>query len=246
MKSKNFKKILSASIASLTMLSTLSGSVSTKIYASNTLQKIKMMLTYHNDTENKILSVPYGKCICHINYEKLNDEEKEQFLDLFTGRNMICYLRLVEIPEENELEEFNVTLSRDMFSVINNKDYGSKEENAETLLKVNFNKISRKIQQEKRTSISKELEKKEAEEKELSLQLDELEEKLDQTNSKFRLLLLERKISMSEIQKMKLEYATLKDNLIKLRNSYSTVKDEISAKRDELAKIEKHIEKLFI
>ena len=33
MKSKNFKKILSASIASLTMLSTLSGSVSTKIYA---------------------------------------------------------------------------------------------------------------------------------------------------------------------------------------------------------------------
>ena len=176
MKSKNFKKLLSASIASLTMLSTLSGSVSTKIYASSTSQEIEMVSLYHNDTESKVLSIPYGRCICHIHYEKLNDEEKEQFLDLFTGRNMICYLRLVEIPEENELEEFNVTLSRDMFSVINNKDYGSKEENAETLLKVNFNKMSPEEFELKLDKFQLQLDELGKKIDELQLQLDESEQ----------------------------------------------------------------------
>ena len=166
MKSKNFKKILSASIASLTMLSTLSGSVSTKIYASSASQEIGTMLPYHNDTESKILSVPYGRCICHIHYEKLNDEEKEQFLELFTSKNMIDYLKSLEIPRENRLKEFDITFSKVTLSAINHSNFDRysdyiyskdlntccniKEKNAKKLLINHFNKASEEILQKRR------------------------------------------------------------------------------------------------
>ena len=199
MNSKKFKKVLSTSIASLTVLSTLNGSISTKIYASldgdvpqkteATSQAEKLLLNgYYNNTEIKILSVQYGKCVFHMYYGNLNDNEKEQFLELFTNENTINTLKSVEIPEEKNLKEVNVNLTNIFPSIINTSEHNdiTKEEIAKRLLDECFDNAIKSISSSSEnsdeilTSTAAETENKLTMEEQLVPQLDSMDAQLDQ------------------------------------------------------------------
>ena len=199
MNSKKFKKVLSTSIASLTVLSTLNGSISTKIYASldgDVLKKTEATSQaeellpngYYNNTEIKILSVQYGKCVFNIYYGNLNDNEKEQFLELFTNENTINTLKSVEIPEEKNLKEVNVKLTNIFPSIINTSEYSdiTKEEIAKRLLDECFDNAIKSISSssensdERLTSTAAETENKLTMEEQLRPQLDSMDAQLDQ------------------------------------------------------------------
>lgn len=83
MKSRNFKKALSASIASLTVLSTLGSSISTKIYAGES----NVQGNVDNDTQRNFIACSYKEHNFVLQYDSLlQDESNKELVNQFVGK----------------------------------------------------------------------------------------------------------------------------------------------------------------
>lgn len=83
MKSRNFKKALSASIASLTVLSTLGSSISTKIYAGES----NVQGNVDNDTQRNFIACSYKEHNFVLQYDALlQNESNKELVNQFVGK----------------------------------------------------------------------------------------------------------------------------------------------------------------
>ena len=158
MKSRNFKKILSTSIAFLAVLSTLSGSISNKIYATepetienvdNNLQKICMTCSY------KGYNIIFGYNVSLS--DKSNIELVNQFAKKFRKITINCPFDK-KIPKEKlvfydiENTQINFEIMREFLSITNPKEQKEcVEEYLESVLK-KFNEKQKEVQKDEKAS----------------------------------------------------------------------------------------------